>query len=111
MFPPAFLAWEAFWKVTLIAPQVASEASKVKGEELDIRQRCYQVYPLYIPTPSRWQNQEGQDGACVCKGQTKSDQEEKAFGVKSFYTPIQSREGPLWQKDGAGRFFSLTDGS
>ena len=34
---PAILAWEAFWKVTLIAPQVASEASKVKGEELDIR--------------------------------------------------------------------------
>ena len=37
MFPPAFLAWEAFGKVTLIAPQVASEASKVKGEELDVR--------------------------------------------------------------------------
>ena len=29
MFPPAVLAWEAFWKVTLIAPRVASEASKV----------------------------------------------------------------------------------
>ena len=29
MFPPAVLAWEAFWKVTLIAPGVASEASKV----------------------------------------------------------------------------------
>ena len=29
MFPPAVLAWEAFQKVTLIAPQVASEASKV----------------------------------------------------------------------------------
>ena len=26
---PSGLAWEAFWKVTLIAPQVASEASKV----------------------------------------------------------------------------------
>ena len=37
MFPSAVLAWEAFWKVTLIAPQVASEASKVKGEELDVR--------------------------------------------------------------------------
>ena len=34
MFPPAVLAWEAFRKVTLIAPRVASEASKVKGEEL-----------------------------------------------------------------------------
>ena len=28
-FPPAILAWEAFQKVTLIAPRVASEASKV----------------------------------------------------------------------------------
>ena len=26
---PGGLAWEAFWKVTLIAPCVASEASKV----------------------------------------------------------------------------------
>ena len=37
MFPLAVLAWEAFQKVTLIVPQVASEASKVKGEELDVR--------------------------------------------------------------------------
>ena len=54
MFPPAVLAWEAFQKVTLITPRVASEASKVKGEELDVRYRCYQVYPWYIPTPSQW---------------------------------------------------------
>ena len=37
MFPLAVLAWEAFRKVTLIAHWVASEASKVKGEELDVR--------------------------------------------------------------------------
>ena len=36
-FSPAVLAWEAFRKVTLIVPRVASEASKVKGEELDIK--------------------------------------------------------------------------
>ena len=29
MFTPVVLAWKAFWKVTLIVPQVASEASKV----------------------------------------------------------------------------------
>ena len=29
MFPPVVLAWEASWKVTLIALRVASEASKV----------------------------------------------------------------------------------
>ena len=40
---PSGLAWEAFQKVTLIAPQVASEASKVNGEELDVSQGCYQV--------------------------------------------------------------------
>ena len=28
MLPLAVLAWEAFWKVTLIAPWVASEARK-----------------------------------------------------------------------------------
>ena len=28
------------------------------------------------------------DGACVGKGQTKSDREGKSFGVKSVYTPI-----------------------
>ena len=37
MFSPVVLAWEAFQKVTLIAPWVASEASKVKGEELDVK--------------------------------------------------------------------------
>ena len=31
MFPPEVLAWEAFWKVTLTAPWVASEASEVKS--------------------------------------------------------------------------------
>ena len=29
LFPAALLAWEAFWKATLIASWVASEASKV----------------------------------------------------------------------------------
>ena len=29
IFPPVVLAREVFWKVTLIAPRVASEASKV----------------------------------------------------------------------------------
>ena len=37
MFPPAILAWAEFRKASLIPPRVASEASKVKGEELDIR--------------------------------------------------------------------------
>ena len=34
---PSGLSLGSIPKVTLIAPQVASEASKVKGEELDVR--------------------------------------------------------------------------
>ena len=44
MFPLAVLAWEAFQKVTLIAPWVASEAGKgFNGEDLDISLGCHQV--------------------------------------------------------------------
>ena len=46
MFLLAVLAWEAFWKVTLIAPWVTSEAGKgFNGEELDINLGYHQVYP------------------------------------------------------------------
>ena len=46
MFPLVVLAWVAFWNVTLITPQVASEVGKgFKGEELDISLACHHVYP------------------------------------------------------------------
>ena len=54
-----------------------------------------------------------EDSACIGKGQTKSDQEGKVFGVKSVYTPIQSREGcpRLKKKNGAGHIFLLQMGA
>ena len=49
MFPPAVLAGEAFRKVTLIAPRVASEASKVSGEALDSQVGMLSGLPLVHP--------------------------------------------------------------
>ena len=89
MFPPAVLAWEAFWKVTLIAPRVASEASKV----LMVRSWT-SVRDAIRSTPGAslrhlgGRTERDEYDACVCKGRTKSNQERKDFGVKSVYTPI-----------------------
>ena len=89
MFPPAVLAWEAFRKVTLIAPWVASEASKV----LMVR-NWTSVWDAIRSTPGAspprlsGRSRRNEYGTCVSKGQTKSDQERQAFGVKSVYTPI-----------------------
>ena len=79
MFPPAVLAWEAFWKVTLIAPRVASEASKV----LMVRYWTL-VWDAIRSTPGASPPHLGgrarrdEYGTCIAKGQTKSDQERKA---------------------------------
>ena len=86
MFPPEILAWEAFRKVTLIAPRVASDATEVKGWT-SVRDAIR--LPLGA-SPSRLGGRTGRDecNACVSKGQTKSNREGKAFGIKSVYTPI-----------------------
>ena len=82
---PEVLAWEAFRNVTLTAPRVASEASKVLIVKTWTSVRGAR-HPWCISTPSRT----GKDKyvTCVGKVQIKSDQEGKAFGVKSVYTPI-----------------------
>ena len=56
------------------------------GEELDIRDVIRSTPGASPPCLS---GRTGRDeySACVAKGQTKSDQEGKAFGVKSVYTP------------------------
>ena len=89
MFPPAVLAWEAFQKVTLIAPQVASEASKVLMVKswTSVRDAIRSTCGASLPHP-RGRTGRDEYGACVSKGQTKSDQEGKAFGITSVYTPI-----------------------
>ena len=103
MFPPAVLAWEVFRKVALIAPLLASETSKV------LMVRSWTAVRDAIrstpgASPPRLGGRTGRDeyDAYVGKGQTKSDQKRKAFGVKSIYTP---------SKDGAGCFFFLQMGA
>ena len=86
MFPPEVLTWEAFRKVTLIAPRVASEASKVKSWT-SVRDAIMSTPGAFPPRLSGRTRRDECD-ACVSKGQTKSDQEGKAFGVTSVYTPI-----------------------
>ena len=97
MFPPAVLAWEEFWKVTLIAPWVASEASKV------LMMRNWTsvwdaIRSALGASPPHLGGRTARDeyGAYVSKGQTKSDQGRKAL-VGSLSTP-PSTEG----KDASG---------
>ena len=86
MFPPEVLAWEAFQKVTLIAPRVASEASEVNGWT-SVKDAIRSTPRASPPCLSGRTGRDERD-ACIGKGQTKSNQEGKAFGVKSVYTPI-----------------------
>ena len=89
MFPPAVLAGEAFWKVTLIAPWVASEASKVLMVRSWTAVRdAIRSTPGASPPRLGGRTRRDEYDACIDKGQTESDQEGKAFGVKSVYTPI-----------------------
>ena len=86
MFPPEVLAWEAFRKVTLIAPCVASEASEVKSWT-SVRDAIRST-PGAFPPRLGGRTRRSKCDACFGKGQTKSDREGKAFGVKSVYNPI-----------------------
>ena len=80
-FSPVVLAWEAFWKVTLIAPWVASEASKV----LMVR-NCSSVWDAIRSTPGTSPphlcGRTGRDEYSTCVGnrQTKPDQGSEVKG-------------------------------
>ena len=80
MFPSVVLAWEAFWKVTLIAPRVASKASKVLMVRSWTSVRDA-IRSTPGASPPHLGGRPGRDeyGACVSKGWTKSDQERKAL--------------------------------
>ena len=80
MFSPVVLAWEAFQKVTLIVPEVASEASKVLMVRSWTSVRDA-IKSTPGASPPRLGGRTGRDEyvACVSKGQTKSDQERKAL--------------------------------
>ena len=80
MFPPAVLAWEAFWKVTLIAPWVASEASKILMVRSWMSERDA-IRSTPGASPPHLGGRTGRDeySTCVSKGQTKSNQGRKAL--------------------------------
>ena len=79
MFSSVVLTWEAFQKVTLIVPQVASEASNV----LMVRNGTL-VWDAIRSTPGASPPRLGgrarrdEYSTCISKGQTKSDQRRKA---------------------------------
>ena len=77
---PSSLAWEAFWKVTLIAPQVGSEASKVLMVKswMSVRAAIRSTPGASSPSLGGRTGRDEYD-ACVSKGQTKSDQEGKVL--------------------------------
>ena len=83
------LAWQAFRKVTLVAPLVASEASEVLMVRSWTSVRDA-IRSTPGASPPHLGGRTGRDkcDTCVSKGQTKSIREGKAFGVKSVYTPI-----------------------
>ena len=74
------LAWEAFWKVTLIAPRVASEVSKVLMVRSWTSVRDA-IRSTRGASPPHLGGRTARDEyvACIGKGQTKSDQERKAL--------------------------------
>ena len=78
MFSPAVLAWEAFQKVTLIAPRVASEAGKVLMVRSWTSVRDA-IRSTLGASPPHLGGRTGrvEDSTCIGKGQTKSDQEGK----------------------------------
>ena len=80
MFPQAALAWEAFWKVTLIAPRVASEAGKVLMVKSWTSVRDA-IRSTPGASPPHLGGRTGRDeyDTCIHKGQTKSDQEGKTL--------------------------------
>ena len=95
MFPPAVLAWEAFRKVTLIAPWVASEASKVLMVRnwTSVRDA---IRSTLSASPPRLGGRTGRDEyvACISKGQTKSNQEKKLWCQVCLHPHLEQGETP-----------------
>ena len=78
---PSGLAWEAFWKVTLIAPRGASEASKVLMVKswTSVRDAIRSTPGASPPRRLGGRTRQDEQVACVGKGQTKSDEGRKAL--------------------------------
>ena len=74
--PPAVLAWGAFGKVTLIAPRAASEVMMKSWTSV---RDAIRSTPGASPPHLHGRTGRDEYGACVGKGQIKSDQERKAL--------------------------------
>ena len=80
MLPPVVLVWEAFWKVTLIAPHMASEASKFfMVRSWTSVWDAIKSIPGASPPHLGGRTRRDEYGAYVSKGQTKSNQGRKAL--------------------------------
>ena len=80
MFPPAVLAWEAFQKVILIAPRVASETNKVLMVRSWTSVRdAIRSTPGASPPCLGDKTKRDEYDACIGKRWTKSDQKRKAL--------------------------------
>jgi len=88
MFATAVLAWKAFRKVTLIHPRWHQRQAKLRVKSWTSSRGAIKSTPGTSPTQLGGRTGRDEYSACVGKGQTKSDQEGKAFGVMSVYTPI-----------------------
>ena len=88
MLPTAVLAWEAFQKVTLIHPGGHQRQTRLKVKSWTSSRDA--IKSTSGTSSPHLGGRTGRDADCTCvgKGQTKSDQEGKAFGVTSVYTPI-----------------------
>ena len=88
MFPPVVLAWETFRKVTLIHPGGHQRQARLRVKSWTSSRGALKSTPGTSPAHLGGRTGRDEEGACVDKGQTKSDQEGKAFGVTSVYTHI-----------------------
>ena len=68
------------------------------GEELDVSQGCHRVYPGASSPHFVGRTRRDEYVTCVGKGQTKSDQEKKSFGVNLSTPPSRARRDASCRK-------------
>ena len=108
MFPPAVLAWEAFWKVTLIAPRVASETMVKSWTSVrDAIRSAPGASPLHLG------GRTGRDkyGTCVVRDRLSPTRKEKLWCKICLHPHLEQGGTPPVEKWRWLLFFSLTDGS
>ena len=88
MFPPVVLACETFRKVALIHTGGHQRQARLRVKSWMSSRDAFKSTPGTSPAHLGGRTGRDEEGACVDKGQTKSDQEGKAFGVTSVYTHI-----------------------